>query len=99
MDCRRTAEELSSKKKVKAMKLTFYSHLTPGGKIEISEGRAQFFCDDGTWPADSSMRKWMDEFNRIGSVMVRKTLLPFLPSYSTPLSPLSIFHFREYFVS
>lgn len=57
------------------------SHLAPGGKIEVAEGRAQFFCDDGTWPDNSAMRKWMDEFNRIGTVMgIKFDIIPDIPT-------------------
>lgn len=42
-----------------SMILTYsISNLKPGGKIEISDCRAKFFCDDDTWPDDSYMRKW-----------------------------------------
>lgn len=36
-----------------------YRHIKPGGKIEISEGRANFYCDDGTMEPDSYTTKWL----------------------------------------
>ncbi|KIX07821.1 uncharacterized protein Z518_02475 [Rhinocladiella mackenziei CBS 650.93] len=41
-----------------------HTHLKPGGKIEVSEGRANFFCDDDTFPPGSYTRQWLDEFHR-----------------------------------
>ena len=43
-----------------------YRHIKPGGKIEISEGRANFYCNDGTMKSDSQTAKWLTEFHRIG---------------------------------
>ncbi|TQB73934.1 hypothetical protein MPDQ_005413 [Monascus purpureus] len=42
-----------------------YRHAKPGGHVEIAEGRANFWCDDGTLPEDSYTAKWLAEFNRI----------------------------------
>jgi hypothetical protein len=68
-------------------RLTSESHLAPGGKIEIAEGRAQFFCDDNTWPPESAMRKWMDEFNRIGvSMGLVFDIIPLIPSMLSDLN-------------
>ncbi|KUJ20795.1 S-adenosyl-L-methionine-dependent methyltransferase [Mollisia scopiformis] len=44
-----------------------YRHIKPGGKIEISEGRANFYCDDGTMAPDSHTSKWLTEFHKIGA--------------------------------
>ncbi|EXJ84138.1 hypothetical protein A1O3_04805 [Capronia epimyces CBS 606.96] len=46
-----------------------YAHLKPGGKIEVSEGRANFFCDDDTFPADSYTRTWLDELHRCAALV------------------------------
>ncbi|KAJ4595961.1 hypothetical protein HRR86_004437 [Exophiala dermatitidis] len=46
-----------------------YKHLKPGGKIEVSEGRANFFCDDNTLPADSFTKKYLDELHRCASLI------------------------------
>ncbi|EFQ97770.1 hypothetical protein MGYG_00811 [Nannizzia gypsea CBS 118893] len=42
-----------------------YKRLKPGGRIEVSEARAHFCCDDDTFPEGSKTRHWLDEFNRI----------------------------------
>lgn len=42
-------------------------HCRPGGRVEISEGRADFFCDDGTLPADTSTHRWLTEFRRLSA--------------------------------
>ncbi|EXJ78794.1 hypothetical protein A1O1_09196 [Capronia coronata CBS 617.96] len=46
-----------------------YAHLKPGGKVEVSEGRANFFCDDNTLPADSYTRQWLEEFHRCAALI------------------------------
>ncbi|PGH21355.1 hypothetical protein AJ80_03272 [Polytolypa hystricis UAMH7299] len=38
--------------------------LKPGGRIEVSEARSRFCCDDDTIPEDSCTKQWMDEFKR-----------------------------------
>ncbi|EZF10645.1 hypothetical protein H112_08095 [Trichophyton rubrum D6] len=42
-----------------------YKRLKPGGRIEVSEARAHFCCDDDTFPEDSKTRHWLNEFDRI----------------------------------
>ncbi|KAK2873334.1 hypothetical protein FQN49_002430 [Arthroderma sp. PD_2] len=42
-----------------------YKRLKPGARIEISEARAHFCCDDGTFPETSKAKQWLNEFNRI----------------------------------
>lgn len=37
----------------------FTRHAKPGGHVEIAEGRANFWCDDGTLPEDSYTAKWL----------------------------------------
>ncbi|KAG7140278.1 Secondary metabolism regulator LAE1 like protein [Verticillium longisporum] len=40
-------------------------HLVPGGQVEIAEGRADFFCDDGTLTESSKTYQWLSEFRRL----------------------------------
>ncbi|KAK0711774.1 S-adenosyl-L-methionine-dependent methyltransferase [Lasiosphaeris hirsuta] len=42
-----------------------HKHLVPGGQLEVSEGRTDFWCDDGSLPADSATSKWLTEFRRL----------------------------------
>ncbi|SPO07256.1 related to TAM domain methyltransferase [Cephalotrichum gorgonifer] len=42
-----------------------HDHLEPGGRVEISEGRADFWCDDGTLGEDTSTYRWLTEFRRL----------------------------------
>ncbi|KAM5475604.1 hypothetical protein MauCBS54593_001296 [Microsporum audouinii] len=42
-----------------------YKRLKPGARIEISEARAHFCCDDETFPEDSKTKHWLNEFGRI----------------------------------
>ncbi|KAK0390738.1 hypothetical protein NLU13_0241 [Sarocladium strictum] len=42
-----------------------YEHCKPGGAVEIVEGRANFFCDDGTLGEDTQTYKWLMEFRRL----------------------------------
>ncbi|KAF5017816.1 hypothetical protein F66182_10230 [Fusarium sp. NRRL 66182] len=44
-----------------------YHHCKPGGQVEISEGRANFFCDDASLRKDSATYKWLVEFRRLSS--------------------------------
>ncbi len=44
-----------------------YDHCTPGGKVEIAEGRANFFCDDDSLEESSSTFKWLTEFRRLST--------------------------------
>ncbi|CAM1502203.1 Fc.00g041870.m01.CDS01 [Cosmosporella sp. VM-42] len=44
-----------------------YKHCKPGGKVEIAEGRANFFCDDGSLKETSSTFKWLSEFRRLSA--------------------------------
>jgi len=46
-----------------------FKHVKPGGKIEITEGRAVYLCDDDTLPKDSAMAKWLAELHRTGELM------------------------------
>ncbi|EFY92127.1 methyltransferase [Metarhizium acridum CQMa 102] len=39
-----------------------FKYLEPGGKVEISEGRANFFCDDDSLPEDTATYRWLTEF-------------------------------------
>lgn len=57
-----------------------YQHLKPGGKMEIAEGRANFFCDDSSWPEDSYTRQWLNEFQRIGNAAnLQFDVIPSMP--------------------
>ncbi|KAM0267816.1 hypothetical protein ACHAQH_010080, partial [Verticillium albo-atrum] len=42
-----------------------HDHLVPGGQLEISEGRADFFCDDDTLTESSKTYQWLSEFRRL----------------------------------
>ncbi|KAH6892915.1 S-adenosyl-L-methionine-dependent methyltransferase [Thelonectria olida] len=42
-----------------------YTHCKPGGFVEISEGRANFFCDDDSLSKDSKTWEWLSEFRRL----------------------------------
>lgn len=42
-----------------------YIHCKPGGRIEVSEGRANFFCDDDTLDKGSKTWQWLSEFRRL----------------------------------
>ncbi|KAH8721647.1 S-adenosyl-L-methionine-dependent methyltransferase [Ilyonectria robusta] len=42
-----------------------YIHCKPGGQIEVSEGRANFFCDDDTLDKSSKTWEWLSEFRRL----------------------------------
>ena len=45
-----------------------FNHCKPGtGRIEIAEGRANFFCDDDSLPEDSSTHRWLTEFRRLST--------------------------------
>ncbi|KHN94348.1 uncharacterized protein MAM_07777 [Metarhizium album ARSEF 1941] len=44
-----------------------FKHLKPGGKVEISEGRADFFCDDGSLAEDTATHRWLSEFRRLAA--------------------------------
>lgn len=44
-----------------------YNHCKPGGHVEIAEGRADFFCDDGTLKDGSSTHTWLTEFRRLSA--------------------------------
>lgn len=44
-----------------------YTHCKPGGSVEISEGRANFFCDDGSLPESSKTYQWLTEFRRLSA--------------------------------
>ncbi|OAA49472.1 hypothetical protein NOR_01395 [Metarhizium rileyi] len=44
-----------------------FHHLRPGGKIEVSEGRADFFCDDGSLTEDTATHRWLTEFRRLAT--------------------------------
>ncbi|KAF5499591.1 Secondary metabolism regulator LAE1 [Colletotrichum fructicola] len=44
-----------------------YEHVKPGGSIEISEGRANFFCEDGTLKGDSATWQWLSEFRKLSA--------------------------------
>ncbi|KAF2837251.1 S-adenosyl-L-methionine-dependent methyltransferase [Patellaria atrata CBS 101060] len=44
-----------------------YKHLKPGGKIEVSEIRTHFHCDDGSFPEDSYSRQWENTFHDIAA--------------------------------
>jgi len=40
-------------------------HLKPGGRIEVSEIRTHFHCDDDTFPKDCYSKRWEDTFHEI----------------------------------
>lgn len=40
-------------------------HCRPGGLVEISEGRANFFCDDNSLTEDTATHRWLTEFRRL----------------------------------
>ena len=42
-----------------------YTHLRPGGHIELTECRSHMDCDDDSFPDDSWLYKWIAEFNKI----------------------------------
>lgn len=44
-----------------------FRHVKPGGKVEISEGRADFFCDDGSLTEDTATYRWLTEFRRLAA--------------------------------
>ncbi|KAJ0370968.1 hypothetical protein COL26b_009859 [Colletotrichum chrysophilum] len=44
-----------------------YEHIKPGGSIEISEGRANFFCEDDTLKGDSATWQWLSEFRKLSA--------------------------------
>ncbi|KAJ3961265.1 hypothetical protein N0V92_002062 [Colletotrichum tropicale] len=44
-----------------------YEHVKPGGSIEISEGRANFFCEDDTLKGDSATWQWLSEFRKLSA--------------------------------
>ncbi|GJD05309.1 TAM domain methyltransferase [Colletotrichum higginsianum] len=44
-----------------------YEHCRPGGRVEISEGRANFFCDDDTLGEDTATWQWLSEFRRLSA--------------------------------
>jgi hypothetical protein len=46
-----------------------FQHLKPGGHLEVCEGRANFWCNDNTFPSDCAIHQWLAEFNRIGANM------------------------------
>ncbi|KAJ4265099.1 hypothetical protein NW762_005345 [Fusarium torreyae] len=46
-----------------------YDHCKPGGQVEISEGRANFFCDDDSLKEDMATHKWLMEFRRLSTPM------------------------------
>lgn len=43
-----------------------FKHLKPGGHLEVCEGRANFWCNDDTFPPECAIRQWLDEFHAIG---------------------------------
>ncbi|KAF4838750.1 Secondary metabolism regulator LAE1 [Colletotrichum tropicale] len=47
-----------------------YEHVKPGGSIEISEGRANFFCGDDTLKGDSATWQWLSEFRKLSAPLV-----------------------------
>ncbi|KAL3962461.1 hypothetical protein ACCO45_003984 [Purpureocillium lilacinum] len=42
-----------------------FNHIKPGGRVEISEGRPNFWCDDDTLTEDTATYKWLTEFRRL----------------------------------
>ena len=42
-----------------------FAHCKPGGQLEISEGRPDFCCDDGSLTEDMSTFRWLTEFRRL----------------------------------
>ncbi|RMJ13142.1 hypothetical protein CDV36_007190 [Fusarium kuroshium] len=46
-----------------------YDRCKPGGNIEITEGRANFFCDDSSLKEDMATHKWLTEFRRLSAPM------------------------------
>ena len=42
-----------------------FNHCKPGGQVEISEGRANFFCDDSTLQESMSTYRWLSEFRKL----------------------------------
>ncbi|KAH7166430.1 S-adenosyl-L-methionine-dependent methyltransferase [Dactylonectria macrodidyma] len=42
-----------------------FTHCKPGGQVEISEGRANFFCDDDTLDKTSKTWQWLSEFRKL----------------------------------
>ena len=57
-----------------------YKHVKPGGKAEIAEGRATFFCDDDSWPKDSHTWKWLAEFRRLEAAAgLQFDVIPVIP--------------------
>lgn len=42
-----------------------YDHLRPGARLELSEGRANFFCNDDSLTPDTSTHRWLTEFRRL----------------------------------
>lgn len=57
-----------------------YTHLKPGGKLEIAEGRANFwFLDDGSVPTESYTYKWLMEWRQLSAKM-QFDVFPQLPA-------------------
>ncbi|KAK3675479.1 hypothetical protein LTR78_004562 [Recurvomyces mirabilis] len=60
-----------------------YNALKPGGWIEVVEMEAKLYCDDGTVPLTSAMKRWGDYIHEI----FEKSGRPFIPvaQYKTQL--------------
>lgn len=44
-----------------------FEHCKPGGRVEIAEGRANFFCDDGSLTEETATHRWLTEFRRLST--------------------------------
>ncbi|KAM7211956.1 secondary metabolism regulator LAE1 [Rhypophila decipiens] len=42
-----------------------YTHLVPGGYVELAEGRANFWCDDNSLSPESATYTWLTEFRKL----------------------------------
>jgi len=44
-----------------------FTHTKPGGRVELTEGRTNLWCDDNTLPTDSATYQWIAEFNKLAA--------------------------------
>lgn len=68
-----------------------YDHLRPGGRLEISEGRANFWYAHNSVPSDSFTHQWLMEWRRLSSKM-NFDAFPTLPSVVDSLGASKRFH-------
>lgn len=59
-----------------------YQHLKPGGKLEIAEGRTNFWCNDNTFPPDCAVKQWLDDFHRYCAMAgIEFDVIPKVPAW------------------